>query len=55
MDTILMHQVINTQTGYVVAESSNKTRARRLADRFDLAHGAIIHTVKATLTVKRTR
>lgn len=41
-----MYQVIDRQTGKVVATKRDRVAARRIADRKDLAYGAIRYLVK---------
>lgn len=41
-----MYQVIDIKTGQVVATRSKRVAARRIADRKDLAYGAIRYLVK---------
>lgn len=43
-----MYQVIEYQTGKIIGTYSTLQRARRKADRLDLAYGAIHYSVRRT-------
>ena len=44
-----MYQVIDIQTKQIVATKSTRVAARRLADRKDLAYGAIRYVVRLVI------
>lgn len=44
---IIRFDIIDNQTGKVVAKAKTRASANRMADRRDLAYGAIRYTVKA--------